>query len=114
MDATREGPAGPYWSWEYEILDGEFMDRRLWNNTTLAENAQFGLKQTFDAFGVPTDTDTDELLGKVVRLSVSQRTIQKGPRTGELSNNVDRVMPPDPDFEVPGSSGQPKAEDIFT
>lgn len=116
VDASREGPAGPYWSWEYEVVaPEEYIDRRLWNNTTLAEGARFGLKQTFDAFGVPTDTDTDELLGKIVRLSVSTRTIQKGARAGELGNNVEKVMPPEEGFEAPSPvSGQPAAEDIFT
>jgi hypothetical protein len=83
VDSSKAGAAGPYWSWEYKIAGGEYDGRRLWNNTTLAEGKQFGLKQTFEAFGVPTTTDTDDLCGKLVKLQVGVRVIQQGPRQGE-------------------------------
>jgi hypothetical protein len=118
VDPSREGKAGPYWSWEFECVETGVVEvavrdangqetgktkemalkgRRQWNNTSLSQ--AWSLKQTFDAFGVPADTDTDELLGtKPVKLVISQRVIQEGNRKGELTNNVDRVMPPDEDF----------------
>lgn len=100
VDPTREGPKGPYWSWEFEIVEpGPAFKRKQWNNTSLGQ--AWSLKQTFDAFGVPTDTDTDEVVGKVVRIVLSTRTIQSGPREGELTNQVDRVIAADPDFELP-------------
>lgn len=115
VDATREGAKGPYWVWQYDIVEpGEAKGRKVWNNTSLSSAAQFAMKQTFDAFGVTTDTDTDDLMGKIVRVSVSSRTIQSGPRKGELANQVDRILPADEEFELEDdgpSDVQP--EDIF-
>lgn len=113
VDSSRSGKAGPYWSWEFEGLEGEAKGRKLWNNTSLSTQSQFALKQTFDAFGVPYDTDTDDLLGRVCKLTVSIRTIQAGARKGELANQVDRVHPADTDFEAPTVEGSPEPEDIF-
>lgn len=115
VDASREGPAGPYWSWEYEIIDDETVDspvtgedgkpvqvktrgRRQWNNTSLSQD--WSLKQSFDAFGATPDTDTDELIGMPVKLVLSVRVIQAGNRKGELTNNIDRVLPPDEDVKA--------------
>lgn len=113
VDPTREGPAGPYWVWEYEVVEpGEYENRRLWTNTSLSEKAMFKLKETFSAYGVPTDTDTDELLGSVVKAMVGQRTIQQGERKGELTNEISKLLPADEDFEPSGSEGT-AAEDIF-
>jgi hypothetical protein len=113
VDPTRSGAKGPYWSWEYEIIEDLELEvetegggkktvrtkgRKQWNNTSLSQ--QWSLKQTFDAFGVSVDTDTDELIGKPVRLVLSQRTIQDGPRKGEVTNQIDRVRPADPESEA--------------
>ena len=95
VDATRNGPKGPYWSWEFEIVDENAKGRKQWNNTSLSQAWAF--KQTFDAFGVPPDTDTDEIIGKLCKIVVSTRTIQDGPRKGETTNQVDRVQAPDED-----------------
>lgn len=96
-----EGNAGPYWQWVYEIPEGfEHAGRRFWNITSLSEKADWKMKETFDAFGVPADTDTDELCGQLVLLSVSQVTQQKGKNAGKLTNQVDEVLPYDPDAET--------------
>jgi hypothetical protein len=130
----QKGPSGfHYWVWEYEILDDlefEVTDdkgnkstqntrgSRLWNNTSLAPQAAFAVKGTFDAFGVPYDTDTDELLGKVVKAVVSTRTIDRGARKGQLSNQIERLQPKDEGYEVPEGAGpvgvgSPAADDLF-
>jgi hypothetical protein len=62
-------------------------------NTSLSDAADWKMKEMFEAFGVPADTDTDELLGKEIWLAVSQRVIEKGARMGETGNNVERAMP---------------------
>lgn len=116
VDTTRSGPKGPYWSWEFDVLDEGFRSRKLWNNTSLAENAAFKMKETFEAFGAPLDTDTDDLCGMVCKGVVSQRVIQQGTRQGEIGNNINRLSLKDDDFEVPeseGGAGQPAAENIF-
>lgn len=101
------GPSGAhYWNWEYEVLDEPYKGRRLWNTTSLSEKAFFKFKESFDAFGVSPDTDTDELCGKTVKLAVSKRVISSGSRKGEMGNNVDAVLPADA-----GGSGGDAAED---
>lgn len=111
VDTTREGNKGPYWSWEFEVVDdvkftaeGQEKEqsskgRRLWNNTSLSPAAAFKMKETFEAFGVPSSTDTDEMIGQVVKAVVSQRTIQEGSRKGEVANQIDRLKPADPDVK---------------
>jgi len=121
VDATRTGAKGPYWSWEFECVEEPYVGRRVWNNTSLSENAAFMMKQTFDAFGVPLDTDTDEMIGNVVRLVVSVRsyTANAGKPNEELrrTNQVDRLQPKDPDFtyedETPAAVGAAPDEVVF-
>lgn len=119
VDTTRSGEKGPYWSWEFEVVyseSGEFDNRRLWNNTSLSEKADFKMKETYEAFGVELDTDTDEMIGMVVKGIVSQRTIQQGARKGELSNQIDRLKPADEEIlaKVKEEKGKEKAvADIF-
>lgn len=92
---VAEGPQGPYWKWEFEIPDDapDYQGRRFWVNTSLSERAQWKLKETFDAFEVPADTDTDELIGQRVIGYVSVGTINSGQRKGQKSNNVDNLYP---------------------
>jgi hypothetical protein len=93
---THEGDNGTYWSWVFEIPEGyEFEGRRFWNNSSLSEKARPFLKKVFDAFGVPADTDTDELCGQWVNLRIAQRTIKSGDRKGELGNTIAEVLPYD-------------------
>jgi hypothetical protein len=97
MDVTvEEGPAGPYWRWEFSELmnvdTGDSAPGRQWLNTSLSENAAWKLKETFEAFGATTDTDTDTLLGSEVLLVISQREIEKGNRQGQIGNQIERVM----------------------
>lgn len=97
VDTTREGPKGPYWSWEFEIVDEAYKGRRVWNNTSLSKEAAFKMRETFDAFGVSPDVDTDDLIGKLVKVVLTTRTIEKGARAGELANDVSRLKPADED-----------------
>lgn len=102
VNTDGTGPKGPYWTFEYEVLDEPYASRRLWNNVSLSEAAAFKMKETFEAHEVPVDTDTDDMLGSVVKGQVSVRTIQQGARKGELANQIDRLMPKDEDYEAPG------------
>lgn len=59
------------WAWPFIIEPGQpFAGRKVTHRTTLTDNMFWKLKETFDAFGVPTSTDTDELTGKVVRVKL--------------------------------------------
>jgi hypothetical protein len=91
---VREGTEAPYWSWEYQLLDAE-RNIRAWDNTSLSDKAYGKLKAVFEAYGVDTGTDTDELVGSVMALRLGQRTIQGGNRKGELTNSIEEVMPID-------------------
>lgn len=90
---VKEGDKGPYWSWELEVVEGEFKTRRQWVNTSLSEAADWKLKEVFDAFGYTADSDTDEMVGERCKIAVTQRVIEKGARAGETGNNVDRCIP---------------------
>ena len=57
------------------------------------------LKGFFEGMGFTTDSDTEEMVGEVALLRVSVRTIQKGPRQGEKTNQVDAVLPLPADYE---------------
>lgn len=110
VDTSKSGPSGPYWSWEFDVI-GE--SGKLWTNTSLSEKALWKLKETFDAFGVAPDTDTDELCGKVCKAIVKITTIQQGNRKGDLTNEIDKLLPADEDFEDSGAD-TPDSEDIFS
>lgn len=99
--AVKEGAAGPYWRWTFEVPkehEGEELPnagRRFWTNTSLSEAAYFKLKETFAAFGVPTDTDTEDLVGRRVKAVIVIKTIQGGTRKGELGNEISKLLPLD-------------------
>lgn len=78
----------PYWAWTFKLTD---YPGKQWVNTSLSPDALWKLKETFTAFGVSPDTDTDELVGKSVILMLSQTVDPKG----NLRNQVDRVLPID-------------------
>ena len=113
VDGTGEGPKGPYWTWEFEVVEPDTRAARLWVTTSLSERSDWKLKETFAAFGVPTGTDTDELLGQVVKAIVGTRTQQEGAGKGQLRNEVQRLQPKDEDFEA-ATSDPLDPEDIFT
>jgi hypothetical protein len=115
VDGSREGPSGPYWSWEFEVRDEEYLGRKLWTNTSLSEKAAWKLKEAFDAFGADLDTDTDELIGRLCVAVVSIRTIQQGARAGEETNQIERLKLADEQqlaaHEI--SAGGSAAESVF-
>jgi len=91
---VKEGQKGPYWAWEFQIPPGhKFVGRRFWNNTSLTEASRFKMRESFDAFEVAADTDTDELVGCWVAMQIGTRTIQGGSRAGELANTIMALKP---------------------
>ncbi|QNJ57650.1 hypothetical protein SEA_KEANU_45 [Streptomyces phage Keanu] len=96
---VKEGDKGTYWRWTFEVPkehEGEELEhggRRFWTNTSLSDAAYFKLKETFGAFGVPTNTDTAELVGRKVKAMVTQRVIQGGQRKGEIGNEISKLLP---------------------
>lgn len=94
---VAEGKKGPYWKWTFVVpADAErYAGRKFFTNTSLSEAAFFKLKETFGAFGVATDTDTEELVGRRVKALISITTIQGGQRKGDLGNEITKLMPLD-------------------
>lgn len=99
IDMTRSGPAGPGWSWEFDVIEMEDgtpparSGAKLWDYTSMSSKAAWKVKQVFEAFGVPLDIDTDELIGELAVAVVSQQTQQKGKRQGQLVNNIEELRP---------------------
>lgn len=104
--SVHEGDKAPYWRWSFEIpkthldADGtevelERAGRKFWTNTSLSDSAYFKLKEMFGAFGVPTNTDTEELVGRRIKAHIIIKTIQGGNRKGELGNEILKALPID-------------------
>jgi hypothetical protein len=114
VNTDGNGSKGPYWTWEFEIVEEPYVGRRQWNNTTLSEKSLWVMKMTFDAFGAPLDADTDDLCGQIVKGQVGVRVIQDGPRKGEKANQVSRLAAADADFALPaGAEAKAAEESIF-
>lgn len=93
--SVQDGPKGPYWQWIFAIPSdaAEYANRQFWVNTSLGENALWKLNEVFTAFGVPTSTNTEDLVGRRVQLTVVQKIAEKGKKAGELVNEVRQVLP---------------------
>ena len=90
---THEGRTAPYWRWEYEITDPQYAGRRMWYNTSLSDRALWRLRNVFDAFCVPADTNTDDLIGLSVQLAVGSEIQEQGAGAGQTRNVVRDVLP---------------------
>lgn len=99
---VKEGAKGPYWRWTFVVPEDaeQYAGRKFFTNTSLSEAAFFKLKETFSAFGVPTDTDTEDLVGQRVKAHITIRTIQGGSRAGEPGNEIAKLLPLDVDEET--------------
>lgn len=95
---SKEGGKGPYWKWTFELDDPEpGCFTKQYMNTSLTEASLWKLKEVFSAFGVASNTDTDELCGEHVLLAVVESVISSGPKQGQPSNDIDAVLPYDED-----------------
>ena len=90
---AKPGKVAPLWSWRYEIAPGEVGEgRTMYNNTSLSKEAKWKMKETFDAFGVPANTNTDRLIGQRVKLLVAKVIAEQGKRKGMFVNQIQEVM----------------------
>lgn len=106
-----EGAAGPYWQWEFENVTSLDGSGKVWPGrqfviTSLSDNADFKMREVFDAFGFSYDSDTDEMIGEWIILVVSQRPIGAGPRKGEIGNQVDKCLPLNEDGDDDWGDGE--------
>ena len=96
--SEKKGQAGPYWEWQFQLQEtdeGEELERKvkIWENTSLSEQAIFRVAQMFAAFEVDTDTDTEDLLGLYVMVNVGQEVAEQGARAGQLRNTFLSAFP---------------------
>lgn len=90
-----------YYSVEYTIDEGEFADRKVWDNYSLNPKSLFAMKKALVALGAEftgeDDTDDlwDEVDGAECRLVVKQRTYED-PDSGEskIQNDIKSVLAP--------------------
>jgi hypothetical protein len=117
---ARPGKAAPLWVWIFKIPDGDVnQGRQFWHNTSLSEAASFKLKEVFSAFRVPTNTNTDHLIGKRVKALVTRQVAEQGKRQGQFVNAIQELMPlgqataPSPGAVKvsAGGGGNPTADD---
>lgn len=105
VKATNAKSSGnPMWVWELEIVEAPYRGRKLWVNTVLTDAAMWKVAEMFNAFGVDTDTDTDEIIGDHCNVDVVQRTIESGARAGQVGNDVQRAWPLEGADEAPKAS----------
>jgi hypothetical protein len=96
---TARSSGKPMWTWKYETIESP-SGRTLWTNTVIDDSSFWKIAETFAAFGVPADTDTDELIGCTVLVTVIQREIGAGSRMGEMGNDIQRVEPDEHDEAI--------------
>lgn len=89
--ATKAGD-GHYLSLEFQVLSGEYQNRKLWANLNLwnkndkaVQIAKGDLSAICRAIGVPTPKDSSELHNKPLKLSVA---IKKNNQTDEDENRI--------------------------
>lgn len=119
----KPGKVAPYWVWEFvDLHDTEGVKRpgKQWNNTSLSDKSLGFLKATFEAFGYTSDSDTDEMVGEWVVLTLIQEPIGAGPKAGQLRNAVQSLsefVPDEWDFDAdalpPLKGGTAAAEDEY-
>lgn len=93
---VSDGPGASgfnYWTWKYSIVEEPYVNKPLRHITSLSPKAAFSVGGAFKAYGVPASTHTDDLIGQKVMAKVSVKPIATGPRKGELTNQVDAVLP---------------------
>lgn len=101
-----EGKRGPYWKWAFEIPaqhegeDVQHAGRRFWTNTSLSSDSFWKLKEAFTAFGVSTDTDTEDLVGKRVKAHIGVEVAKGGSRQGEPVNTIKKLLPLDSESDA--------------
>ena len=95
VDTSRTGPAGPYWTWEYETvgIKDEPPGKRFWDNTSLSEKAIGRVGKAFEMLGMTADSDTEDAIGKLVAVEVKIGTVNSGDKAGELRNEVVATHP---------------------
>ncbi len=93
MEGTADGGPASKQNPVIKYDAGHVFNGQQFVNTSLSDDADWKMKEVFDAFGYSVDSDTDEMIGHQVVLHITRRPIEGGDRDGEMGNNVGRVAP---------------------
>lgn len=94
----KAGKKGPYYSCIYELTEGEFVGRKMYDNLSLASQSLWVFKSTAMALGEDEDTFAgefdsdvvlDNCLGHPCRLDITV-----GDYKGKAKNDVEKVRAP--------------------
>lgn len=130
VEAKTSQAGNPVWNAEFTDitnLDGDTFPGRQWLNLNLPIDtmpdtyrpddtdevrekkwAQYQalsagrLHGFFEAFGFTVDSDTDEMIGEKALLTIGVGTIQRGPKAGQETNQVNNIEPLPDDFDGEG------------
>ena len=107
VESAKTAKGAPKWVWKFETTDpAEHAGRWLWEHTAIQDSTMWKIRQVFDAFGVPADTDTDDLIGSTIDVMVKVEIAQAGKMKGKEVNTIDQFLPAS---EPHTSAGAPKA-----
>lgn len=99
VSSKKDRNNNEYWIWTFEITGAFDSDNEKFKgtqhrvNTGLAENQEWFLQMFFEAFEVPTNTNTDKLVGKEVAGVLEQQEISSGSRKGQIRSNIVSLRP---------------------
>lgn len=121
VEAKTSQAGNPVWNAEFDEitgLDGESYPGRQWLNLNLPIDTMPDtyrpdddeatrvkkwdsyqalsagrLHGFFEAFGFTVDSDTDEMIGEKALLTIGIGTIQRGPKAGDETNQVNHIEP---------------------
>jgi len=110
VESGKTAKGAPKWVWKFETTDpAENAGRWLWEHTAIQESTMWKVRQVFDAFGVPADTDTDDLIGRTIDAMVGVEIAQAGKLKGKEVNTIREFLPAS---EVKAAAPAAKTEEI--
>lgn len=88
--SDKAGPSGyKQWVVVWRVVRPKASAKRtIWDRRSLSPKAAFKMRELFDALGYEYGSDSDELVGERAVVEIEHQEIERGPRTGQLSENV--------------------------
>jgi hypothetical protein len=94
VESAKTAKGAPKWVWKFETTDpAENAGRWLWEHTAIQDSTMWKVRQVFDAFGVPADTDTDDLIGQSIDVMVGVEIAGAGKMKGKEVNTIREFLP---------------------
>lgn len=94
VESAKTAKGAPKWVWKFETTDpAENSGRWLWEHTAIQDSTMWKVRQVFDAFGVPADTDTDDLIGNSIDVMVGVEIAGAGKMKGKEVNTIREFLP---------------------